>query len=113
MSTHGPKSFEKVIVSGHSLGGSVADVFTLVDAWRFDLFFDLTVVSIASSGVDAYLPDPGIPGIGDSLDLQSDLVLKDSDGDLTGLVTPDFYVGIAHSEDRVHFFEMGLPRIRT
>ena len=47
-----------VVVSGHSLGGALADVFALVDAERFrDLRpGGLTIVSVASSGVPKDLP---------------------------------------------------------
>lgn len=45
-------AIDKVLVSGHSLGGSTADAFAFVDAHRLDSDIDLTVVSLASAGLD-------------------------------------------------------------
>lgn len=87
----------RVVVSGHSLGGAMADVFTLVDAQRFiDAGIDLTVVSIASPGVDDDLPD--------LMALNPDLVNTTTVGPgttITSLNMPDYYFGITHTQDAV------------
>jgi VCBS repeat-containing protein len=80
----------KVIVSGHSLGGSMVDFFSASDARLFkESGTDLTAVSIASPGLDPDL----FSGNG-----TIDLFLPNPQQ-----ITPsDFYVGISHSQDRVY-----------
>ncbi len=74
-----------VVVSGHSLGGALVDVFALVDAERFRTLRPdgLTLVSLGSSGV----PED----IGDHLD------------GVGAFVAPADYISIVNSEDRAHF----------
>jgi hypothetical protein len=75
----------EVVISGHSLGGALVDVFTLVDAARFRALRPdgLTIVSLGSSGLPEDL-DEHLDGIG-------------------AFVTPDDYISIANTEDRAHF----------
>src|SRR5438034_10602218 len=49
---------ERVVVSGHSLGGAMADIFALTDAADFRALRPdgVTIVSIASSGISPDLP---------------------------------------------------------
>ncbi|MCA9204608.1 MAG: peptidoglycan DD-metalloendopeptidase family protein, partial [Planctomycetales bacterium] len=98
-----------VIVSGHSLGGSVADTFYLVDAHRFDdAGIDLSVVSIASAGIDPSLP---IVLSLDSSRASIEFVPFQPPGggapvfqpQLVGVIAGNDYIGIAHSDDRVSF----------
>jgi hypothetical protein len=86
-----------VVVSGHSLGGALADVFALVDAARFrELRPDgLTIVSLGSSGVPKDLPeflggfDKGVADI-----------VNDK---LVSLNLPGDYISISNTLDRAHF----------
>lgn len=86
----------QVVVSGHSLGGTMADLFALYDGARFDALpgVDLQVVSLASAGVDplvfALAPD-----------FDRDLVTLGSDGRVIGLATPDWYGQYDHAGDIV------------
>lgn len=90
---------EKVVVAGHSLGGTMADVFALADARRLfiDKGIDLTVISIASPGIDEDLNE--------HLNLDTRYIEFDSDfigaQEIESLRQPDFYIGISHTEDRV------------
>jgi hypothetical protein len=97
-----------IVVSGHSLGGAMADIFSAVDGQRFDALpnSDLTVVSMASAGLNAH-------SFGDYdnfsfHDYNTDIVksfYEVQQGDLIdymmNVVTPKFYVGFAHNNDRV------------
>ncbi|RAP39522.1 hypothetical protein BYZ73_20085 [Rhodovulum viride] len=90
---------ENVIVSGHSLGGTIADLFGLADA---DLFsgVNLSIVSLASAGIEPDITDYTIQ-LG--LDLSGSTV-DSTTGELTSLgfsSDVDHYFGITHSEDRV------------
>ncbi|MGZ4956303.1 MAG: DUF4347 domain-containing protein [Methylobacter sp.] len=110
---HNPDNkIKHIVVSGHSLGGAMADIFTLVDASRFaaiDLS-DLTIVSIASPGLD---PDTIFDttadfGFGDRYDnsiaTPSNTILDPNlQLDTQGIST--FYHGFAHDRDRVYFAE--------
>jgi hypothetical protein len=73
------------VVSGHSLGGALVDVFTLTDAGRFRTLRPdgLTLVSLGSTGVPEDLSDY-LDGVGD-------------------FVRPDDYIAIANSQDRARF----------
>ncbi|WP_439614414.1 peptidoglycan DD-metalloendopeptidase family protein [Reyranella sp.] len=89
---------DNIVVAGHSLGGTLADLFALADANLFD-GRNLQVVSLASAGVD-----PVIYEHRGALDLD----LSNSyapDGVLRSIGLPDgvTYTGIAHSQDRVSF----------
>jgi Ca2+-binding RTX toxin-like protein len=99
-----------VIISGHSLGGAMVDVFTLVDAARFrDLRPDgLTIVSVASSGVPKDLGD-FLGGIDATAATIVDKVITDVFGVefvhhvIKSLNLPDDYISISNSDDRAHF----------
>ncbi len=98
-------SIDRLIVTGHSLGGTMADVFTLVDSQRFRDIpgIDLTVVSLASAGFN-----PDIAELFDTIDpriadINYNFILND---EVTKLYIPDFYIGISHSEDRVTYPEV-------
>ncbi|MDB5553617.1 MAG: Hemolysin-type calcium-binding repeat-containing protein [Rhizobium sp.] len=85
----------KVVVSGHSLGGTVADLFALYDGARFDAIegVDFQVIALASAGV---APDllALMPGY------DTDMVTVGSGGAIT-LHTPDWYFQYDQSEDIV------------
>lgn len=99
-----------VIVSGHSLGGAMVDVFALKDADRFrDLRPDgLTIVSLSSSGIPTDLPNY-LGGI----DADAAKVVTKTLVDIFGikitykkikeLYRPADYISIAATEDRAHF----------
>ena len=92
-----------IVVSGHSLGGAMVDIFTLVDAARFRALRPdhLTIVSLASSGVP-----PDLPLFMNNIDKSAAVIEKIP---LIGLeyikdlIRPDDYISIANSEDRVRF----------
>ena len=87
----------EIVVSGHSLGGAMADVFALADAARFrDLRPDgVTIVSLGSSGVP-----PDLPLFLDGIDPGT----ADIDGnEILSLVLPPDYFAISNTEDRAHF----------
>ncbi|MCP9483941.1 type I secretion C-terminal target domain-containing protein, partial [Shimia sp. CNT1-13L.2] len=90
----------KVVVSGHSLGGAMVDVFTLVDAKRFeDAGIDLTVVALASPGVNSNLSDKYVGLIDERYaSIVSGPLINDK---IESLTRPDYYIGINHSEDVV------------
>ncbi|MCB1431237.1 MAG: hypothetical protein KDK75_02075 [Alphaproteobacteria bacterium] len=100
----------KIVVSGHSLGGAMADVFALKDAARFrDLRPDgLTIVSLASSGVPDDLPvymnnlDADAANIGTRTIELAPFIEIDVPY-IKGLVLPGDYISISNSEDRAHF----------
>ena len=90
----------KLVVSGHSLGGTMTDVFTLVDAKRFqDAGIELTVVALASPGVDKDLSDV----YPEEIDTRFANILEGPfvDNSIHSLNKPDFYIGLNHSEDTV------------
>ncbi len=99
-----------IVVSGHSLGGALADVFALVDAERFrDLRPDgLTIVSVASSGVPKDLPFY-LGGIDPDAATLVDKVIVDIFGvefvtqEIRRLHLPDDYISISNTKDRAHF----------
>jgi Ca2+-binding RTX toxin-like protein len=101
-----------IVVSGHSLGGAMADIFTAVDSKRFDDLTtnDLTVVSMASAGLseEAFMDknDPeSFLGKYDSKVITGTHteynLLADTSVELLNVSTPKFYVGLAHNNDRV------------
>ncbi|WP_083098114.1 CARDB domain-containing protein [Pseudophaeobacter leonis] len=94
---------EKMIVSGHSLGGSMVDIFTSVDAQRLEESVDLTVVSLASAGIDKTLYSH--TEAFDGFEHQHDYDVVDVDGGSVTLNAPAHYIGISHSEDAVTFAE--------
>ncbi|PWS34545.1 hypothetical protein DFH01_23670 [Falsiroseomonas bella] len=82
------RQITNVIVAGHSLGGTVADLFFIVDAPAFS-GVNLKVVSIASAGLPPDLEVGGELVAGSSL--VADAIARAADG----------YVGVAHTNDRV------------
>ena len=99
-----------VVVSGHSLGGALADVFALTDAARFrELRPDgLSIVSVASSGIPKDLPFY-LGGIDQDAATLVDKVIVDVFGvefvtqEIRKLHLPDDYISISNTEDRAHF----------
>ncbi len=94
---------DKMIVSGHSLGGSMADIFASIDAQRLDDNIDLTVVSLASAGVDKTLYSH--TQTFDGFETQHDYEVVDVDGSKVELTAADHYIGISHNMDAVTFAE--------
>ncbi|MCB1466055.1 MAG: hypothetical protein KDK08_02620, partial [Rhizobiaceae bacterium] len=93
------------VVSGHSLGGTLVDLFAILDAQRFrDLnAAELTMVSIASAGVDEDLPKYNAFG---AYNFDANTAVIDTFLGLphiTNLITPADYISIANSDDRVRF----------
>lgn len=88
----------EVIVSGQSLGGTAADLFTIYDGARFQALegVDLSVISISSAGIDpvtlALKPD-------------FDPALVDLSGGTPEIAAPDYYTQFAHDQDYVYFPE--------
>ena len=85
----------EVVVSGHSLGGAIADIFALYDGSRFaDIDgVKLSVIALASSGVDPQLLTR-MPGYDESL-------VKTGQGGSISLKTPDWYFQYDQAEDIV------------
>lgn len=89
---------EKVLVTGHSLGGATADAFAMVDAHRLKASVDLTVVALASPGVDLnFLTDTyfwkGMEGQHDTTDLFNGFSIHGE----------PFYIGVSHRIDPVTY----------
>jgi hypothetical protein len=84
----------EVVVSGHSLGGSMADLFALYYGAAFDALpgVDLQVVSLASAGID-----PGVLAL--RPDFDASLVSLGLGG--LALETPDWYASYDHAGDIV------------
>ncbi|MBO9400933.1 peptidoglycan DD-metalloendopeptidase family protein, partial [Shimia sp. R9_3] len=97
---------ERFIVSGHSLGGTMADIFTVSDSTRFEYIpgLDLSVVSVASAGFDAEIAEHLSIINYDVAEVDIKPYPFEED-EIIGLTTPDWYVGISHSLDRVSFPE--------
>lgn len=112
-------NIEKVIVSGHSLGGAMADVFTVVDGQHFiNSGINLQVTSFASPGLAPSLllefdKMSGFRGIIDE-DIVKYKTITSIRKDYTGyerevvqtyvdkIQPPDWYFGLSHNQDRVH-----------
>lgn len=99
----------EIVVSGHSLGGAMVDIFTMVDAARFrDLRPDgVTLVSVASSGVARELPthmknydfDPAVVDVDEEeiFGIPTGVLVIDS------VTPPPDYISLSNEEDRAHF----------
>jgi len=85
----------EIVVSGHSLGGAIADVFALYDGARFaDIDgVKLSVIALASSGVDPQL-------LTRMSGYDEDLV-KTGQAEKISLKTPDWYFQYDQAEDIV------------
>lgn len=94
---------DKLIVSGHSLGGSMVDIFAAIDAQRLDESVELTLVSLASAGIDKtlYSHTEAFDGFED----QHDPNVVDVDGSKVDLIEPTYYIGLSHDQDAVTFAE--------
>jgi VCBS repeat-containing protein len=94
-----------IVVSGHSLGGAMADIFTLVDARYFSAIpgSDLTIVSLGSPGID---PDT-ITDTASHFGFSEvyDHGLAAANGTILPVPPYQFYFGIANELDRVYFAE--------
>lgn len=98
-----------IVVSGHSLGGAMVDIFTMVDAARFrELRPDgLTLISMASSGLPKELPtymksydfDPAVVTVKE----QEILGVPTGVYTIKNLTPPADYVSLTNAEDRAHF----------
>jgi Ca2+-binding RTX toxin-like protein len=102
-----------IVVSGHSLGGAMADIFTAVDGKRFDALpnSDLTVVSMASAGLDANAFNDANDAAsffktGYDTNIIRDFAMDGVFDYISKVSTPNYYVGLAHNQDRV--FHPGL-----
>jgi Ca2+-binding RTX toxin-like protein len=103
-----------IVVSGHSLGASMVDVFTLVDAGRFAAITasDLTIVSIASPGLDPNVITDGPSGYGYSDRYDQGLATVSSNFGVASLTLEPttrmskFYHGFSHDKDRVYHAEL-------
>lgn len=84
-----------VVISGHSLGGSMADMFALYDGARFDAIegVDLQVVALASAGIDpvTLTLKPGYDNA---------IVRVSGDGSIA-FKTPDWYAQYDNAQDIV------------
>lgn len=101
-----------IVVSGHSLGGAMADTFTAIDGNRFDALpnSDLTVVSLASAGLDtdAFTDENDLFSFNGHYDTN---IIKGfhyenrtpllGGNNILNITTPSFYIGLAHNADRV------------
>jgi Ca2+-binding RTX toxin-like protein len=105
-----------IVVSGHSLGGAMADLFAVVDGKRFDALpnSDLTVVSLASPGLDPDVisDDAADFGFLDVYDHSVVTLTVDPDDPGIELHAPTYYHAYAHDRDRVYFAEEGEPYLQ-
>jgi len=85
----------EIVVSGHSLGGTVADLFALYDGARFAALdgVELSVIALASAGVA-----PGLLAL--MPDYDTDMVEVGQGGAIT-FNTPDWYFQYDQAEDIV------------
>ncbi|MEP1537943.1 MAG: CARDB domain-containing protein [Paracoccaceae bacterium] len=99
---------DTLIVSGHSLGGSMADIFASVDAHRVKDNVDLKVVALASAGVDpdVYHDDEGSKGFADQYDTEVVDFTSTGAGSIE-LSAPSYYIGLSHWNDRVTYAGWG------
>jgi Ca2+-binding RTX toxin-like protein len=89
-------SVENFVVTGHSLGGTMADMFTLYDAQHVDQGqVDLSVVSIGSAGIDFQIT-------GERSGWDSDVATVLPFIGLVDLTPPDYYTGISTGEDYIY-----------
>ncbi len=89
-----------VVVSGHSLGGALADVFAIRDADRFEQLRPdhVTVVSLGSSGIPRSLPV-----FLDGIDQERVTMDGGPIPSIVKLLAPDGYFSFANTQDRAHF----------
>ncbi|PWJ10191.1 hypothetical protein [Jannaschia seohaensis] len=97
---------ERVLFVGHSLGGSVADIFAAYDAQRVEP--EVTVLSLGSAGLHFGL----LTGLDPYRTDEIDPAFVDLSGGAATLRPASFYRGIVQSEDPVYFEDqqpLGLP----
>ena len=91
-----------IIVSGHSLGGLMADIFTAVDAQRFadlpNIAGHLKIISLASPGI---VPDAFLDSADGFLNNHDTSVAQVSGGQLTLINPAPYYIALQHNRDRV------------
>ncbi len=85
---------DKLIVTGHSLGGAMVDVFTVVDGQHVDADVELHAIAIASAGLDPQTP-LRFPSYDTSIATSYLLALQ--------LNAPDWYLGLSHTGDGVTY----------
>lgn len=102
---------KRVVVSGHSLGGALADVFAMKDAADFRAVLPaggLVIEAIASSGVPPDLPtftsgfNKSVVAIGHQTVISAGGI-KVQVPIVSGLTPPDDYVAFANLHDRVRW----------
>lgn len=88
----------EIVVSGHSLGGSMVDLFAVYDAARFAALegIDLQLVALASAGID-----PGVFALKPDFDRTIVSLDIDGNGTISLLQTPDWYIQHDHADDIV------------
>ncbi|ORE88185.1 calcium-binding protein [Aurantimonas sp. 22II-16-19i] len=88
----------EIVVSGHSLGGSMVDLFAVYDAARFAALegIDLQLVALASAGID-----PGVFALKPDFDRTIVSLDIDGNGTISLLQTPDWYIQYDHADDIV------------
>ncbi|MEP4198427.1 MAG: CARDB domain-containing protein [Aliishimia sp.] len=90
----GTNGIDKLIVTGHSLGGAMVDLFTAVDGQYVSDDVELHAIALASAGLD-----PAVLNNFASFDegvATNNLLSLD-------LTAPDWYLGLSHSQDAVTF----------
>jgi Ca2+-binding RTX toxin-like protein len=98
-----------IVVSGHSLGGAMVDIFAMEDAARFRALRPdgLTMVSLASSGISPDLAEymGGLdPSVADIKVYKVSLFgVTVTVHEIVGLNLPSDYISIADSQDRVRY----------
>ncbi len=95
------EKIERFIVSGHSLGGTMADVFAVSDSVQFEFIPDLElkVVSVGSAGFDRKIADLLTRINYEVADINwGGHFFRD---EITGVNSPEWFLGVSNSLDRV------------
>ena len=105
------RDIDKIIVSGHSLGGATADAFTALDSDRFlaagqqaNPGFELAVITFASPGLPKNLKNfrSSIEdGSKYDLGFNVEYFEMSNGGRLTSFDAPGFHLGVSHTDDTV------------